>query len=218
MVRKTIVKICGVRNIKDLRTVEKYADFTGVVVKSNSRRCISLEEAGKIIKSSEIPVFVVSTENTFEGWREIIERTQAEFIQIHSEIHPVVVEKLRREFDVYIMMAFEIPKFSEDPWRDAEVISERIDEYELDLVLLDTGKGSGEIHDHRVSRILARHYKALIAGGLTPENVSEILKFVNPLGVDVSSGVERDGRKDPELVRRFSEEVSRFDSPLETSS
>jgi len=218
MVRKTVVKICGLRNREDLRTVEKYADFAGVVVKSNSRRCISFEEAEKIIKSAEIPVFVVSTENTFEGWKEIIERTQAEFIQIHSEIHPVALEKLRREFDLYVMKAFEVPRFSDDPWRDAEKLSERIDEYELDLVLLDTGKGSGEIHDHRVSRILARHYKALIAGGLTPENVFEILKFVNPLGVDVSSGVEKDGRKDPELVRRFSEEVSRFDSFFESSS
>jgi len=77
----------------------------------------------------------------------------------------------------------------------------------VDRILLDTGKGSGLTHDHRVSRIVARKFDVVIATGLNPENVCEVVNFVKPFGVDVSSGVERNGRKDEELVRKFVERV-----------
>lgn len=44
---------------------------------------------------------------------------------------------------------------------------------------------------------------AILAGGLRPENVAEAISATKPWGIDVSTGVERDGRKDPELVRQF---------------
>ncbi|RLI84126.1 MAG: N-(5'-phosphoribosyl)anthranilate isomerase, partial [Archaeoglobales archaeon] len=81
-----------------------------------------------------------------------------------------------------------------------------------DYYLLDTGAGSGAIHDHRVSREVVKKLKAskvILAGGLNPDNVAEIAGYVKPFGVDVSSGVERNGKKDGKLVKTFVERAKR---------
>jgi len=52
--------------------------------------------------------------------------------------------------------------------------------------------------------LVQKGWRVIVAGGLTPENVSEVVKSVRPYGVDVSSGVEVEpGRKDPEKVAGF---------------
>lgn len=52
--------------------------------------------------------------------------------------------------------------------------------------------------------------KIIIAGGLNKENVGSVIKDINPFGVDVSSGVERDGVKDLKLMKEFIEAVRHF--------
>ncbi len=71
--------------------------------------------------------------------------------------------------------------------------------------------GSGVTFDWEVARQVSSRMPLLLAGGLTPENVGEALRVVQPWGVDVSSGTERDGRKDHDLVRAFVEAVRAAD-------
>ena len=197
------VKICGVRNPDELRLVERYADATGVVVNSNSRRRVPLTVARGLIEESEIPIYLVSTMVGFSEWANAIERTGAEYVQVHSNAHPRTVERLVSEYGVSVMKAFTVPRESDSPEEDAERLLELIAQYEVDRILLDTGAGSGRRHDYRVSAIVARRYPIVLAGGLTPENVEEALKWVRPAGVDVSSGVERNGVKDRTLIEEF---------------
>ncbi len=202
------VKVCGIRDLNDLRTVERYADATGVVVECESKRRVSLDDAKVIVENARIPVFAVSTLSDFEKWSRVIEATNACFVQIHTDaIDPRDVERIKSEFGVFIMKAFKVPRRSEDPAKDADNLIERIEMFEVDRILLDTGKGSGITHDHRVSRIVAEKLEIVLAGGLNPQNVAEVVEFVKPFGVDVSSGVEKNGRKDESLIREFVRKV-----------
>lgn len=63
--------------------------------------------------------------------------------------------------------------------------------------------GTGHIMDWVLAAAAARKHRFLLSGGLDPENVGEAVARVHPWGVDVSSGVETDGRKDPEKIRAF---------------
>ena len=198
-----IVKICGIKRAEELEFVERYADFTGVVMDRQSKRFVDVERAREIVEVSSIPVFAVVTSMSFDEACRIADRLNAGHIQIHSENFPVEDFLRLKDLDFTLAKAFRIPKKAENHLDEAKALIERIRAYNPDFCILDTGKGSGEVHDIRVSREVARKEGIILAGGLNPENVRSVIEFVKPAGVDVSSGVERNGRKNENLVKNF---------------
>ncbi len=81
-------------------------------------------------------------------------------------------------------------------------------------VLLDGPRpGSGQPTDFDVARRQAERRPLILAGGLSPDNVAEAIRYVNPAGVDVSSGVERQlGEKDPDLIQAFIQEARKMET------
>jgi phosphoribosylanthranilate isomerase len=67
--------------------------------------------------------------------------------------------------------------------------------------------GTGHLADWSLAAVVAAHYPVILAGGLMPGNVAQAIEDVRPWGVDVSSGVERDQRKDPQLMMAFARVV-----------
>jgi phosphoribosylanthranilate isomerase len=94
--------------------------------------------------------------------------------------------------------------------------------YEIGMaaaVLLDTGTrdaagGTGRPFDWSVAAEFGRRMPYILAGGLNADNVGEAIRIARPWGVDVSSGIERDGRKDPDLIRAFVQVVREADASL----
>ncbi|MER2150976.1 MAG: phosphoribosylanthranilate isomerase, partial [Candidatus Limivicinus sp.] len=66
---------------------------------------------------------------------------------------------------------------------------------------LDAGAGDGAVFDWKLLKGWSRPY--FLAGGLEPGNVREAIRTLQPWGVDVSSGIETDGKKDPEKMAAF---------------
>ena len=82
----------------------------------------------------------------------------------------------------------------------------RAADYGADAVIIDNpvGGGSGEVYDWSLARSVPDGVRAILAGGLTPENVADAIVAARPWGVDVSSGVESSpGRKDARKLRAF---------------
>jgi phosphoribosylanthranilate isomerase len=77
----------------------------------------------------------------------------------------------------------------------------------LDRYDKQTPGGSGQTFDWASAEGIADREKVLLAGGLTPENVPSAIRQLSPWGVDVASGVETDGVKDPDRIRAFIEAV-----------
>jgi phosphoribosylanthranilate isomerase len=88
----------------------------------------------------------------------------------------------------------------------------RADQYGTEVVLVDAATpGSGSVFDWGLVAEVPDGLKIILAGGLTPENVGHAVESVQPWGVDVSSGVEREpGRKDPRKLKAFIENARRF--------
>lgn len=87
------------------------------------------------------------------------------------------------------------------------------------LCLLDTSKkdffgGTGETFDWRIAKEVAARFKIIVAGGLTPDNVGRLIEEVRPWGVDVSTGVETNNRKDARKIDAFMQAVRNGNNAL----
>jgi phosphoribosylanthranilate isomerase len=194
------VKICGITNVPDaLAAADAGADALGFVFYEQSPRCVSIEGAAGIIRA--LPPFIVKVGLFVDAPTDLVYRCIREcglnLLQFHGEESPDYC----LQFGLMSMKAFRI--------RNAASLQALAD-YKTDAWLLDAFSserlgGTGERFDWDLAvqaRELGR--PIFLAGGLTPENVGEAVRKVQPYAVDVSSGVEAEpGMKDHEKVKAF---------------
>ncbi|WP_408998134.1 phosphoribosylanthranilate isomerase [Syntrophus buswellii] len=141
-------------------------------------------------------------------------RLGVRIVQLHGEISPAEVLRLRRIAPELAVIKSVIVKDSHLGKVGAEVLNYAplVDAFITDSWDPATGAcgATGRVHDWDVSRQLAElsPKPLILAGGLGPENVRQAIIQVRPAGVDAHTGVERpDGRKDEKRVRSFVEEA-----------
>ena len=203
----TRIKICGLQDRSDLdAALAAGADAVGFVVEvERSRHCITATAARDLIRN--VPVFVksvvvISPHDIDEAVR-LSRETNADLLQVHSTLCAGDIRALKGLVPQKIIVA---------SLAESEEVHTMADA--ADAILLDTYKngmlgGSGEAHDWELSAALARRLSVpvILAGGLSPENVREAVQKVRPYAVDVSSGVETDGRKDALKMTEFVAQV-----------
>jgi indole-3-glycerol phosphate synthase / phosphoribosylanthranilate isomerase len=198
------VKICGLRTTDQMLTArETGVDLIGLMFYEQSSRYIQPKAAKELLKTYEdgqvSPDIVGIFVNEEAGYiNDIAEHIGLHFVQLHGDespefcscIHRPVIKALRLNGKTH---SHSTETYSHTTWR----------------ILLDTPAfkwgGTGKTHDWVLAQSIAQQSPIILAGGLTPENVGEAIQQVHPWGVDVSSGVETNGKKDIKKIQAFVE-------------
>lgn len=193
------VKICGITSKKDAVMVSALgADAIGFVF-AKSKRKITPEKAKAIIK--ELPPFITTVgifvDEEIKEINRIAEFTSLDAVQLHGNESREYCEKVNRKVIKGI-------KVTKNDTKDSLI--NKIKSYSVSAFILDPGKGSGKTFNWDIARKIEK--PIIIAGGLNPENVAEAVEKLDPYGVDVSTGVEKNyGIKDEEKVEKFIREA-----------
>lgn len=206
------VKICGLRDSASAQVaVDAGADALGFIL-APSKRQISAEQLlsisrSLIARSKRLPTTVgVMVNATAKEINDMVHVSGVDVIQLSGDEDPSILSRietpaikaLRFPADTSLDQALAMI----EPWYTAKRPAVRV---VIEGFEVGSYGGSGAVADWNFVQQIALRYPIVLAGGLTPDNVVEAIESVGPQGVDVSSGVETDGVKDPEKIRVFIE-------------
>ncbi|MCM3627466.1 phosphoribosylanthranilate isomerase [Paenibacillus glycanilyticus] len=212
------IKICG---LKDTATIEAMNGLPfheiGFVFAASKRQvdgetAASLITAAKKLQAAggEAPQTVgVFVNPAFEGLEAILAKAPLDVVQLHGQETPEFCRLVKSSLHKKVWKVISIGK-------DGLSARESVSAYDgaVDAILIDTaGGGTGQTFDWQVISAYQEAAAAIqvplyVAGGLHPGNVEELLAGNAVDGIDVSSGVETDGRKDIEKIKLFVRKVN----------
>ena len=190
----TKIKICGLSTKEAVKTaVSAGADYIGFVF-APSKRQVTVEQAIELAKFipanvNKVGVFVSPSRADL---LEAIEKVGLDLVQVHGQ----VADDLFEDLPCASIQAVQVDGNGHVPNSQA------------DYLLFDAPvAGSGQTFDWDQLDMTELAQPFFIAGGLNEDNVARAIQHFSPFAVDVSSGVETDGQKDHEKIRRFIERV-----------
>jgi phosphoribosylanthranilate isomerase len=198
------VKICGITDVGTAHAAVDYgADAIGFVF-AESKREIEIVNARDI--ATELPRDIMKVGVFVNETKEEIERIGREVGLTHVQLHGNESAEFCRSLSLPVIKALGI---------EGKDSLEKIKDYPCEYLLLDGPKGkyqggNGLSFDWSILKdqdLLGK--KMILAGGLHEGNVLEAVNQVRPYMVDVSSGVETDGKKDLNKIKRFIDKVKR---------
>jgi phosphoribosylanthranilate isomerase len=216
----TLVKICGLTDPKHARAAAAFgADFVGMVF-APSRRQVTIGQAKRIAAALRKERGCLRAEAAATEVEVAARKTRPLLVGVFADQDADTINAIAEECGLDIVQLS-----GSEPWEMCEMIRRPVFKCmkvkpgdaatavlaeigEGGIVLLDpyvagTYGGTGQRLDWEVAAEVAGQTPTVLAGGLTPENVSQAVRTVRPWAVDVSSGVETEGGKDTEKIRKF---------------
>ena len=196
----THIKLCGLTRPEDIAAANAVKpEYIGFVFALKSRRYVSPEQA-RALKAQLDPeikavgVFVNEVPETV-AW--LLQENIIDLAQLHGQEDADYIARLHRLTDKPILQAFRV--------ENAASLAAAA-KSPADFVLLDSGAGgTGTAFDWKLLQGFPRPY--FLAGGLDAGNAAAAIARLHPYAVDVSSGIEKDGRKDPAKMAAFAAAV-----------
>ena len=210
------IKICGITCREDAQKARECgADYVGIIVNiAGSRRSVSTQKAIEI--GSGIHATVLLMEGQFAAIETALRHIKPHAVQLIGRFPPGNIRRLKGVTDVQIWKTVHVPRRGHNSIHELEHQIAELQQDGIDAIVLDTmvpglKGGTGETCDWGIAASIVQTVAlpVFLAGGLTPENVTQALSAVKPFGVDVSSGVESSpGCKDHEKILRFIRRVA----------
>ena len=198
----TKIKLCGLSRPCDIETANRLLpEYIGFVFAPKSKRYVPPETAAALtgLLHPSIQAVGVFVREEPEQVARLLRDGIIDIAQLHGGEDAAYVRVLRRLTDRPILQAFRV---------DSAADVAAAQKSEADMILLDAGAGgTGTAFDWTLLRDIRRPY--FLAGGLHPGNVREAMERLSPYAVDVSSGIETDGRKDADKMEAFMRAVRR---------
>ena len=188
------IKIGGLTREEDIRIVNDVRpDYVGFVFAGNKRKVDEAQAARlRQLLDENIPAVGVFVDAPIEQIYRLVKAKTVQLVQLHGNEDEDYITALNESCNVPVIKAFSV---------QTKADIEKARESSVSWVLLDNGKGgTGERFPWKLIPSLQRPY--FLAGGLSPENVREAATY-RPYALDVSSGVETNGKKDKDKIKRF---------------
>ena len=185
----TKIKFCGLKTLDDVYAANELSpEFVGFVFAAGSKRHVTPAQVEKFraALSKKILAVGVFVDEKISVVTELLNAGIIDIAQLHGGEDADYISRLRALTTKPLIKA---------------VRFDAIKNSDADFLLIDAGAGDGKIFDWSLIKNFRRPY--FLAGGLNPENVSAAIKCLNPFAVDVSSGIESNGRKDAAKMREF---------------
>jgi phosphoribosylanthranilate isomerase len=203
----TLIKICGITNLRDaLDALNAGADALGFNFYRPSPRYIEPAKAREIIEQLPENVLKVGVFVNDESLSSIAQDSGVNALQLHGDESPEYCSRLKSWFVIKTLPVDE--HFDPKKWL----------EYEVDAIMLDAKHpnlrgGTGQVIDWTLARVVQdMGARVVLAGGLSPLNVSEAITAVNPYAVDACSALESvPGKKDKQKVSAFIQTIRAMD-------
>lgn len=203
------IKFCGCTSWDDVAmAIEAGADAFGMIFAPSPRRIsweAAVEIADRVPESIEpVGVFVDPSKEAVDAVRVLFPHASVQF----SGNEPA---ELVAAYGERAIKAIHV-----DSDGAASELEERCNRHPRATILFDArgngvAGGTGTPFPWELAVPVAARRRVVMAGGLSPENVSACLSNVRPYGVDVRSGIETNGRKDWEKMRAFVRAVREAD-------
>ncbi len=189
------IKLCGLSRNEDIAAANTFKpEFIGFVLWKKSKRYVDKDTAIALRKQLNpgIQVVGVFVDEDLDLVAEYLNEGIIDIAQLHGKENDKYIHNLREQTQKPIIKAF-LVKSEEDV--------EEVNISPADYVLLDAGMGEGESFDWELLKGVNRPF--FLAGGLSPENVKDAIRDIQPFAVDVSSGIESEGHKDASKMGSF---------------
>lgn len=193
---KTKIKVCGLKSMEDVGIMNEFLpDYCGFIIDfPSSHRSITKQVAENLSKelNPRIKTVGVFVNSPVEDVIELLNCGVIQIAQLHGNEDEDYIHEVQAKTNKPVIKAiivrdeFDVLRGKSSP---------------ADFILLDGGKGSGDVFDWNLIMDIKRDF--FLAGGLGEDNLKKAIQTLHPYGVDLSSSLETDGKKDREKIQRI---------------